>query len=121
MSFHLPLLVYLQLWYWIGLPQPKREEAGSLSKYERQKLQKLYTLGGAVYESARNLVKASKLPDSKVRQFLHSNHLYIKFILATRNFKRIKAFARFENESWCMSRANVDKVAKDNNGVKDLY
>ena len=28
----------------------------------------------------------------------------------------MKAFARFENEIWCMDLANVDKLAKDNNG-----
>ena len=30
----------------------------------------------------------------------------------------MKAFARFENEIWCMDLAYVDKLAKDNNGVK---
>ena len=32
----------------------------------------------------------------------------------------MKAFARFENEIWCMDLAYVDKLAKDNNGVKYL-
>ena len=32
----------------------------------------------------------------------------------------MKAFARFKNESWCMDMAYVDKLAKDNNGVKYL-
>ena len=30
----------------------------------------------------------------------------------------MKAFARFRNEFWCMDLAYVDKLAKDNNGVK---
>ena len=30
------------------------------------------------------------------------------------------AFARFRNEIWCMDLANVDKLAKENNGVKYL-
>ena len=110
--------VYLRLWFWIRMPKLKREEAGSLSKSERQKLQRLYTQGGAVYGSVRNLVKASNLPVSKVRQFLHSKPSYTKFTLATRKFKRKKAFARFKNEIWCMDLAYVDKLAKDNNGVK---
>ena len=38
-----------------------KEEAGSLSIYERQKPQRLYTHGGAAYGSVRNLVKASSL------------------------------------------------------------
>ena len=96
----------------------KREEAGSLSKSERQKLQRLYTQGGAAYGSVRNLVKSSNLSSSKLRQFLHSKPSSTKFTLATRKFKRMKAFARFKNEFWCMDLAYVQKLAKDNNGVK---
>ena len=43
---YLTLLVYLQLWLWIEMPKPKREEAGSLPKYERQNQYNLYTWGG---------------------------------------------------------------------------
>ena len=32
----------------------------------------------------------------------------------------MKAFARFKNEIWCTDLAYVDKLAKDNNGVKYL-
>ena len=102
------------------MPKLKREEAGSLSKSERQKLQRLYTQGGAAYGSVRNLVKASNRLVSKVRQFLHSKPSYTKYTLATRKFKRMKAFARFKNETWYMDLAYVDKLAKDNNGVKYL-
>ena len=102
------------------MPKLERDEAGSLSKSERQKLQRLYTRGGAANVSVRNLVKASNLSVSKVRQFLHSKPSYTKFTLATRKFKRMKAFARFRNEIWCMYLAYVDKLAKDNNGVKYL-
>ena len=49
------------------MPKVKIEEAGSLSKYERQKLQRLYTQGAVAYGSLRNLEKASRLPVSKVR------------------------------------------------------
>ena len=98
----------------------KKEEAGSLSKYERQKLQRLYTQGAAAYGSVRNLAKARRLPVSKVRQFLHSKDAYTKFTLAARKFKRMRAFARFRNEIWCMDLAYVDKLAKENNGVKYL-
>ena len=76
----------------------EREEAGSLSKSERQELQRLYTLGGAAYGSVRNLVKASNLSVSKLKQFLHSKPSYTKFTLTTRKFKQMKAFARFKNE-----------------------
>ena len=85
-----------------------------------QKLQSLYKQGGAAYGSVRNLVKASNLSVSKVRQFLHSKPSYTKFTLATRKFKRMKAFAGFKNETWCLDLAYVDKLAKDDNGVKYL-
>ena len=98
----------------------KREEVGSRSKIELQELQKLYTQGGTAYESVRNFVKASNLPVSKVRQVLHSKPAYTKFTLATRKFRRTKAFARFVEKIWCMDLAYVDKLAKDNNGVKYL-
>ena len=102
------------------MPKLKTEEAGSLSKYERQKLQRLYTQGAAAYGSVRNLAKASRLPVSKVRQFLHSKDSHTKFTLAARKFKRMRAFARFRNEIWCMDLAYVDKLSKENNGVKYL-
>ena len=102
------------------MPKLKIEEAGSLSKYERQKLQRLYTQGAAAYASVRNLVKASGLPVSKVRQFLQSKDSYKKFTLTARKFKRMRAFARFRNGYWWMDLAYVDKMAKENNGVKYL-
>ena len=102
------------------MPKLKIEEAGSLSKYERQKLQRLYTQGAAAYSSVRNLAKASRVTVSKVRQFLHSKDSYTKFALAAQKFKRMRAFARFRNEIWCMDLAYVDKLAKKNNGVKFL-
>ena len=102
------------------MPKLKREEAGSLKKSGRQKLQMLYTQGGAAYESVRSLVKASNLSVSKVIQFSHSKPSYTKFTLATRKFKRIKAFAGFKNEIWCMDLAYVDELAEDNNALKYL-
>ena len=65
-------------------------------------------------------MKTNNLAVSKVRHFLHSKPSYTKFTLATREIKRMKAFARFKNESSCMDLAYNDKVAKDNNGVKYL-
>ena len=66
------------------MPKLKIEEAGSLSNYERQKLQRLYTQGAAAYGSIRNLAKASRLPVTKVRQLLQSKDSYTKFTLAAR-------------------------------------
>ena len=83
----------------------KIAEAGSLSKYERQKLQKLYTQGAAAYNSVPNLAKASRLPVPKVRQFSHLKASCTKFTLATRKFQRMRAFARYRDEIWCMDLA----------------
>ena len=102
------------------MPKLKIEEAASLSKYARQKVQRLYTEGAAACSSVRNLAKASRLPVSKVRQFLQSKDSYTKLTLAARKFKRMRAFVRFRNEIWCMDLAYVDKLAKENNGVKYL-
>ena len=66
------------------------------------------------------MAKASRLPVSKVTQFLHSKDSYTKFSLATQKFKRVRAFARSRNEIWCMDLAYVDKWAKEQNGVKYL-
>ena len=85
-----------------------------------RKLQRLYTQGAAAYGSVRNLAKASRLPVSKVRQFLHSKDSYTKVILAARKFKRMRAFARFRNEICCMDLVYVDKLAKENEVVKYL-
>ena len=118
-SFLTPL-VYLRLWFWIRMLKLKREEVGSLSKSERQKLQRLYTQGGTAFGSVGNLVRSSNLSESKVRQFLQSKPSYTKFTPATRKFKRMKTFARLENEICCMDLAYVDKLAEDNNGIKYL-
>ena len=53
-------------------------------------------------------------------QFLHSKDSFTKLTLAARKFKRMRAFARFRNEIWCMDLAYNDKLAKENNGVKYL-
>ena len=102
------------------MPKLKKEEAGSFSKYERQELQRVYTQGAVAYGSIRNLAKASRLPVSKVRHFLHSKACYTKFTLATRKFMRMRAFALFRKEVWCMDLAYVNKLAKEKNGVKYL-
>ena len=102
------------------MPTLNREEAGSLSKSKRQKMQRPYTQSGAAFGSACNLVKASNLSVLKVRQFLHSQLPYTKFTLATLKFKQMKAFARFKNENWCKDLAYFDELAKDNTGVKYL-
>ena len=66
------------------------------------------------------MAKASRLPVSKVREFLYSKASYTKFTLATGKIKGMRAFARFKNEISWMDFAYVDKLVKENNGVKYL-
>ena len=40
--------------------------------------------------------------------------------LAARKIKKVRAFARFRNEIWCMEPAYFDKLTKEINGVKNL-
>ena len=100
------------------MPKLKTEETGT--KYERQKLRRLYMQGAPAYGSLCNLSKGSRLPVSKFRQFLHSKDSYTKFTLASRKFKRMRAFTRFRNKISCMDLAYVDKLSQKNNGVKYL-
>ena len=102
------------------MPRVKKEELGSLSKSDREKLQRLYRQGFAAYGSVRNLAKAAKLSPSKVREILHSKTSYTRSTQATRKFGGMRAFARFKGEIWCMDLGYVDKLAKDNIGVKYL-
>ena len=82
------------------MPEPKRGEAGSLSKFETQTLQRLNTQGCAAFWSVGYLVKTSIIPISKVRQFLHTKASYSKFTSTTRKFKRLEAFVGFKNGIW---------------------
>ena len=100
------------------MPSVKKEGLGSLSKSERQNLQRFYTQRFAAYGSVRNSAKAAKLSPLKVREILHSKTSYTRFTQATRKFKRMRAFATFKNEIWCMDLTYVDKLTKDNNGGK---
>ena len=97
----------------------EREEAGYVSKYERQKMQRLYKQCGAAYGPVRNLLEARNQYQRR-DNFGIQNLPIKKLTLATRKFKRMKAFATFKNENWCMDLAYVDKLAKDNDGVKYL-
>ena len=117
------LLVFVEyqpLQFLTRMPKLEIEEAGSFSKYEHQDLQRLYTQGATAYSSVPNLAEASRLPVSKLRRFLYSKASYTEFTLATRKFKRMRAFSRFRIEIWCMDLAYVDKLAKEKNGVKYL-
>ena len=68
----------------------------------------------------RILAKAAKLSPSEVREFLQSKTSYTRLTQATRKFESMRACERFKDENWCVDLAYVDKLAKDNNGVKYL-
>ena len=90
------------------MSEPEREEAMFLSKYEPQKLQRLYTQGGAACVYVRELVTAGKLQQSKVTQFLHSKTSYRKFSQARPKFNRMEAFSRFKKEIWFVNMVYFD-------------
>ena len=64
--------------------------------------------------------KAFNLPVSKVRQFLHSKTSFTNFTLAAQRIKRMNVFVWFKNEIWRVDLDFVDKLAKENDGVKYL-
>ena len=102
------------------MPKAKNEEAGSLFKSEKAKLQRLYREGKAAYGSVQNLQKASGLSKKEVTDFLYRKNSYTKFIQAFRHFKRLPAFAKRINEIWCLDLAFMDKLSEFINGLKDL-
>ena len=102
------------------MPKAKNEEAGSFSKSQKAKLQRLYRVGKAAYGSVQNLQKASGLSKKKVTDFLYRKNSYTKFRQAFRHFKRLPAFAKRINEIYCLDLAFMDKLSEFNNDVKYL-
>ena len=102
------------------MPKAKNEEAGSLSKSERAKLQRLYREGKAANCSVQNIQKASGLPNLKVYVFLCRKNSYTKFRQAIRHFKRLPAFLKSISEIWCLDLAFMDKLSEFYKGVKYL-
>ena len=88
------------------------KERGSwvLSKLDFRKLQRVYTQGVCLYESVQNLVRASNLPVTKLRQFLRSKHCCTEMNLAKREFKRKNGVWQLQNRNVVL--AYVEKLAK---------
>ena len=72
------------------------------------------------YGSIKNLQKASGLSKKKVPYFLQNKDSYTKYRHATRHFKRLPAFAKRINETWCLDLAFMDKLSDTNNRMKYL-
>ena len=102
------------------MPNRQKEEIGCLSKFERQKLHRFRMQGFAANALVHNLARAAKFSPARVRNFSKSKSTYTKFTQLKRKFKRMRDFAMFKNEIWCMDSAYIDKLAGDKNGVKYL-
>ena len=74
----------------------------------------------AAYGSARNLQETSKIPKAKIDTFLQQKDAHTKYRQIQRKFPRLKVIAYESDEFWSINVAYVDKLAKDNNGVKYL-
>ena len=110
--FHLTLLKYLQFWFEIKMPKPKQENAGCLSKSERQ----------ICKSCTHRVVLLIGLGAIKWKLSIYQYHMWDffriqnfpskSFFLTTRYFERINAFAPFQTENWCLDLAYVDELAR---------
>lgn len=93
-----------------------------LSASEYRKLHGLYTSpkSPAAFGSVRSLMKASGLNRKKVVAYLESSSTYTKFKQANRKFQRLRVSSLGINHIWSMDVAFMEKLAKENNGVKYL-
>ncbi len=102
----------------------KPRHTNTLSSKEYDKLHKLYTefskSNNSTFRGVSSLQKASKLPRTKVLQYLHSSPTYTKLKTPTRKFKRLKAVSPAIDEIWSMDLAYVDKLARYNDNVHYL-
>ena len=96
---------------------------GSLSEAEWRLLNGLYTstTNFSGYGSVSNLIKASGLPKSKVLEYLKTSATYTKFKPVRRKFPRLKVVSYGIDEIWSGDLAFMDKLAKENDGVKYLF
>ena len=99
------------------MPKLKKTILDPFQKLNDESCTDLTRKGLQPVASVRNLAKAAKLSQAKVREILSSKSLYITFTQATRKFEKMRAFARF---ICCMDLAYVDRLAEDSNGVKCL-
>ena len=89
-----------------------------IDKRTKKKLDRAYGKGYSGYGSVANLTKSTGLPLKTVKNYLHSKDSYTLYRNATRKFKRLKVYARYINDIWCMDLAFVDKLSSENRGIK---
>ena len=102
------------------MPKQKMEELGSLSKSEKERLNRLYSRGRAAYGSIQSLSKASGLSKKKEEKFLQTKTSYTKFGPPIRCFRRLQAFSNYIKEIWFLDLAFRGKLDSQNNGAKYL-
>ena len=83
-------------------------------------LQSMYTKGSAAFGSVQNLQKSSNLQSRKVKQFRANKNAHTKYKGFRKNFARLKVIAHDINEIWSLDLSYVDKLSKQNAGIKYL-
>ena len=80
----------------------------------------MYTKGPAAFGSVENLQKNTKLQPRKVKQFLENKNAHTKYKGFRKSFARLKVIAYDLDEIWSLDLAHVDKLSKQNAGIKYL-
>ena len=98
----------------------RRKNNGNLTTSEEKLLQSMYTKGPAAFGSVENLQKNAKLQPRKVKQFLETKNAHTKYKDFRKSFARLKVIAYDLDEIWSLHLAHVDKLSKQNAGIKYL-
>ena len=98
----------------------RRKNNGNLTTSEEKLLQSMYTKGPAAFGSVENLQKNTKLQPRKVKQFLETKNAHTKYKGFRKSFARLKVIAYDLDEIWSLDLAHVDKLSKQNAGIKYL-
>ena len=98
----------------------RKRKTGSISTIEKKLLELKYTKGPAAYGSARNLQKSTNLKPSRVKLFLYGKNAHTKHKKDRKTFSTLKVIAYNINEIWSLDLPHVDKLAKENTGIKYL-
>ena len=70
---------------------------GSFSKFEKERLNRLYSRGRAAHGPIQNLSIASGISKKKVEQFLLTKTSYTMFGPPIRRFRELQAFSKYIN------------------------
>ena len=101
-------------------PVYRRKNNGNLTTSEEKLLQSMYTKRPAAFGSVQHLQKSTNIQPRKVKQFLANKNAHTKYNGFRKNFARLKVTAYDINEIWSLDLAHVDKLSKQNAGIKYL-